>query len=164
MSNNPKLQFDLNRPRLVSFNSNKPAATGEGQYGPWQLFEVVTGGAAYSFFPSDALFREIKPYFDNNIRTFIIEKIAKEVGGRVITSWRVADPKGTTPESKPASADSKFNAELNESVVEEKRMDKDEQIARSVALKAAIEYHAGKPAMRENIIEVAEFFLHWLTK
>lgn len=158
----PKFNPPLGKAVIVSFKSNLPDGEGTGQWGSWKRYEVISDGSEYSFFPSKMLLPEIEKKLASGVMTLVVEKSAKQApGGKIITSWAVSDPK-LAGIPTPITPVVKFEAELNQSTMQAIKDDKDHQIARSVALKASVDFYSGRQCLVEDVLITAEQFEKWL--
>lgn len=162
---NQKLDFILGKPRIVSFMRAQPDAEGEGQYGHWVMYSVVSDGSEWSFFPTKALFPQLLPWLERGILTLAIEKSAEQGARGLLTRWAVSDPSGAGIPS-PATPETKFTAELNQSSARMIQDNKECQIARSVSLKAAVDYWAfqGSNPTPDSVLITAQIFEDWLLR
>lgn len=173
MANPQKLEFALNKPTIVSFSGPIPAAEGEGRFGKWSLYNVVSDGTEYSLFPSKGLMAELAPYLERGVYTVIIEKSAKQGTKGLITTWSVADPTTSSKPIEPTPVQ-KFEAELNQSTQKSMQDKKEQSITRSVALKAGCEVFgyllannkidAPQQSASETVMNLAGVFEDWLNR
>lgn len=142
--------------------SAQPDAEGDGEYGHWVKYNVVSDGTEWSFFPTKALLPQLLPWLQRGILTLVIEKSAEQGARGILTRWAVSDPSGAGI-PKPATPETKFTAELNQSSAKIMKDDKDDVIARSVAAKAASALYAGRPTFNlMDVLLTAEEITKWI--
>jgi hypothetical protein len=152
MANTPSFQFEPEKPINVTFPTKDPFWTGKNKWGKDSFgYNVLIEGMEYAVWASETMNRDIRENLLGGSMTMTITKTSKlNNAGKPMTYFEVLGHTKTTNTEA-------FTQELDNSINQEAKQNKDELITRTAIAKSLIE--AGRFDLNE---ETKKFFDAWL--
>ncbi len=160
-------EWTVGEERVISFNGTEPFWSGLNKYGGQSAgFEVAWNGTIYAYFPHPSILAAVQTLLPKT-RLITVKRGARQGKMGIVSDWSCfsADaPTASAVDTRPQE-ERKFENSLVRDDATNAQVNKDNAIARAVALGRAVELLAGRQGvMRENVTEVADYFLSWLQK
>ena len=107
-----KLELSVNTPTQIELLYDE-CVSGENQYGAYYLYAVKCNGAEYSFFPSEALHRELQKYRRGD--KIKITRLSAFRGSKLVSTYEVKPVEASDAIKEPETGgrDKFYNIMLN---------------------------------------------------